>query len=274
MADPSITMSLDDTLELDTIIEESTKASNPIGNIEYEGNDSTVHNLENIQTHTSIFNPQKTGNYKIPVNGQEITIKVIGSKYEIYDDFESNNLTEWNSLSDAGGNQEISSKSLNGEHSAKVYVNSTGSASRLHGRTFDLSNYSQIQLTCYTRHEDNSGPYIVLSPDSTGFNWIGVHYRYSNNLFRIEDRQKNEFSSKSASLNTGDWYEFETIIDIINDKIRGTIYDTNRNELHTKTLQTNGDISSYGTFVLAIMTGTNSGNKHVSYFDDVRYYAE
>lgn len=74
MAD--ITMSLEDTLELDTIIEKSSRVLNSVGTIKYEGSDSTVHNSEGIQTGTFIFDPQEPGSYTIPVNGQELTVKV------------------------------------------------------------------------------------------------------------------------------------------------------------------------------------------------------
>jgi hypothetical protein len=56
MAD--ITMGLNDKLELDTIIEESSRAFNPISSIKYEGNESTVHNSTEIQTNTVIFDPK------------------------------------------------------------------------------------------------------------------------------------------------------------------------------------------------------------------------
>lgn len=54
MAD--ITMNLDDTLELDTIIKESSIANDPVTVSEgMEGSDYDIYGLE---THTSIFNPK------------------------------------------------------------------------------------------------------------------------------------------------------------------------------------------------------------------------
>ena len=94
-----IQMSLDDTLELDTIIEESTRASNPIGTVKYEGSDSTVHNSTGIQTNTFIFDPQEAGKYTIPVNGQELTVNVTkasaipDSDAYIHDDWDDGKLT-------------------------------------------------------------------------------------------------------------------------------------------------------------------------------------
>lgn len=65
-----IEMSLNDTLELDTIIEKSTRASN---SLTY---DSSKFNKSDIQTHTSVLNPTEPGTYTVTVNGQELSIKV------------------------------------------------------------------------------------------------------------------------------------------------------------------------------------------------------
>lgn len=63
-------MNVDETLELDTIIEESTRSSDPVTNV-----DSSFEQY-GIQTHTHILNPTKPGDYTINVNGQELTVKV------------------------------------------------------------------------------------------------------------------------------------------------------------------------------------------------------
>jgi hypothetical protein len=68
MAD--ITISLDDTLELDTIIKKSTSADNPVT---YNSNEF---NFTGIQTHTGIFDPKKSGTNNITINGQTLTVKV------------------------------------------------------------------------------------------------------------------------------------------------------------------------------------------------------
>lgn len=88
-----IEMSLDDTLELDAIIQEWDAESNGvIGNIMYEDSDSTVHNSTGIQTNTYIFDPQESGTYTIPVNGQELTVNVKDSSIipdGVVDNFEN-----------------------------------------------------------------------------------------------------------------------------------------------------------------------------------------
>lgn len=72
MAD--ITMSLDDTLELDTIIRESTDATTSI--TVKDGTKNTDFNLKGIETHTGIFSPINSGVYNLDVNGQELTVEV------------------------------------------------------------------------------------------------------------------------------------------------------------------------------------------------------
>jgi hypothetical protein len=105
-------MNVDDTLELDTIIEESSRASNPVSSIKYEGSDSTVHDSKGIQTNTFIFDPQESGNYTITINGQELTVKVtnpstIPDSGDLYAAFlpsylssnytDTNNISQWDS---------------------------------------------------------------------------------------------------------------------------------------------------------------------------------
>ena len=68
MAD--ITMSLDDTLELDTIIEEWS-ADN------YVNYDSGKFDVSGIRTSTAIFDPSEPGTHSISINGQKIKVKVI-----------------------------------------------------------------------------------------------------------------------------------------------------------------------------------------------------
>lgn len=74
MAD--ISMSLDDTLELDTIIKTSSIAQDPIGTITYSGPNTKDYNMNGIETHTSVFDPQQAGTYTISVNGQELLVEV------------------------------------------------------------------------------------------------------------------------------------------------------------------------------------------------------
>lgn len=63
-------MSKDDTLEIDAIIEKSSRLDSVIGV------DRTDYNIDGFQTHTGVFDPQGTGKYNISVNGQVLTVQV------------------------------------------------------------------------------------------------------------------------------------------------------------------------------------------------------
>lgn len=70
MTDPDLTISLNDTVELDTIIEKNIKALDPINDV------SNGFEKDGILTYTGILNPKDPGEYTIKVNSKEIVIKV------------------------------------------------------------------------------------------------------------------------------------------------------------------------------------------------------
>jgi hypothetical protein len=97
---PDITMSLNDTLEIDAIIQESNKPENII-NIT-DGTEGTDFDLDGIQTHTGIFNRKNSGTYNININGQELTVKVTDPSNvpdKIVDDFEDQDMSEYTTVS-------------------------------------------------------------------------------------------------------------------------------------------------------------------------------
>lgn len=103
MAD--ITMSIDDTLELDAIIEKSNSIKNAITY------DSNEFELTGIQTHTGIFDPNKTGTHSIEINGQTLTVRVV-DKGGISDVIKSENLVSWQRFED-GDARDYASDSRN-----------------------------------------------------------------------------------------------------------------------------------------------------------------
>lgn len=68
MAD--IMMSLDETLEVDAVIEEWNSPSDVITDSDDQ------FDVSGIQTNTGVLNPKNAGEHKITVNGQELTVKV------------------------------------------------------------------------------------------------------------------------------------------------------------------------------------------------------
>lgn len=73
---PDIKITTDDTLELDTIIEEW---ENPEGVIEQHSVESNNYELNGFKTHTGVFNPQESGTYEFKINGQLLSIKLTDS---------------------------------------------------------------------------------------------------------------------------------------------------------------------------------------------------
>lgn len=68
-----IKMSLDDTLELDAIIQEWDPNSNDIIKV----TSNKTYDLNGIKKHTGVFNPTESGEHTIEINGQILTIEVI-----------------------------------------------------------------------------------------------------------------------------------------------------------------------------------------------------
>ena len=64
-------MSLDDTLELETIIEESSKPLTPV-----TVNSSLGYNESGFGTYTYVFDPTESGTHKLSINGQQLTVEV------------------------------------------------------------------------------------------------------------------------------------------------------------------------------------------------------
>lgn len=82
MVDSDITMSLDSTLELDTIIQESNIASNPV--TVTDGTEGSDFESDGIETNTYVFDPINSGTYNIDINGQTLTVEVLKT-YDVPD---------------------------------------------------------------------------------------------------------------------------------------------------------------------------------------------
>lgn len=85
-------MSISDTLELDAIIQEWNPENSGTVNVEK----SNGHNLRGIKTNTAIFDPTKSGEHIININGQEIFINVEDKSInKEVDFFEDENIDEY-----------------------------------------------------------------------------------------------------------------------------------------------------------------------------------
>lgn len=166
-------MSLNDTLELDTIIKKSNIASNPIGDVKYEGDDSTVHNSKEIQTNTYVFEPQKPGNYIIPVNGQQLSVEVTdpstipesGISQE-----EDGEISEYSG--DTSFFSTTSSPTVNGSDYAISHSNNQNK--QYIEATFQSIQYDKFSMFVYPENVNNE----VMFVDSSNGNVVfGIYFR-------------------------------------------------------------------------------------------------
>lgn len=184
---PDITMSLDDTLEIDTIIEESTRASEPITEIKYEGNQTNDYNSRGIQTHTEVFEPKKSGNYTITVNGQDISIDVKSPRSipsTVVESFEDGSNDEYQTVN--GGWSTSTNYVWEGTYSGRFDQNASHKAFSSEG---DGLNYYPKQgdvVEWYVYHDyvETSTTGIVIGNDGKPSNWsqgYDCNYRADGN---------------------------------------------------------------------------------------------
>lgn len=90
-SDFDLTMNLDDTLELDAVIQEWGSVGN-VANVKT----TKDYNIEGLQTNTVIFDPEESGTHKIEINGQILKINVRDtSNFDIIDSFEEGSNNVW-----------------------------------------------------------------------------------------------------------------------------------------------------------------------------------
>lgn len=216
MAD--ITMSLDDTLELDTVVEESVDALDPISNI-----DSTF-NQKGIRTYTGILDPTEPGKYTINVNGQELSIKVRDpnnipsdglSGYSITDPNDNLNLTD-TSISISGSN-------INSD--GRVYKN------------LELSNYEEIiyQFDFNMSKCDKGqggvtwGNQEDVTRDS-GMDYAGFFFGTNP---RVTLANSNGDGAEISGFNKNEDYTVELTWNINDSTLQAELFDSNRNSQGT-----------------------------------------
>lgn len=229
-----ITMSIDDTLELDTIIENSSRATNPLSDIDSSFEKS------GIQTHSTILNPTKPGDYTIKVNGQELSIKVKDSniipdsgilRYE----FEQSVKDSWNNYDGT-------------DNTSAGYV--SDSAIGTYSKNFD-GNDDYIELSTHS----NSGAWSDLSNGSFS---ISIYFKLEENKSGwiwekrdISTRGPRTFSIRSNNGNIEQQFAGEMSASL----------DVDDNKWHQVVLTHNG--SSYWTMYLdgsPVSSTTNNNN--------------
>jgi hypothetical protein len=213
MAD--IEMTTDDTLELDTIIEFSSRAKKPI-NVT-EGSD---YNITGFQTHTGVFDPESSGDYTIEVNGQELSIKVRDNNRPKTLDFEDQTVGSgvpqgWKNINTGGASVSVtSSTSYSGSKSIKfdgqITQNRSISPTESYGKYQPLTE--SISFAVKKTGEQGGGANIGIGVYSGGASSGTEHIRVQlrNGL---QHYPNNSRSTLTSNVNSDEWV-FVTIKDI------------------------------------------------------------
>jgi hypothetical protein len=254
--DYDIEMTTDDTLELDTIIEQIDN-NNSITKVD-EGND---YNINVIETQTEIFDPTSSGEYKVNINGQILSINVKDASAvsnKVIDHFEEILYQDQNRILNDVYSGDLSSgftRNQNiiqeGSYSLKVGDTSGNNS----GAITDTDNLNQLNqeesVECYSRGESTGGVtrgplagFLFAVQSESGFSNISfyvVNVRYRYNSLGI----KRFDSGSSQSLyneNNGDtplpsqkWHKCRLDWES-NGDIRFRVYDSNDSNIFDKTV--------------------------------------
>lgn len=202
---PDITMSLDDTLELDTIIEDSSRASNPLSDV-----DSSFEQY-GIQTHTNILNPTEPGDYTITINGQTLSIKVTDPS-NIPDSgvarwkYEQNLEDSWNDYNGTRTSSDYSTTSKIGNYGANFSDGTNVIDLSSHRSALQLNEFSFASWV-YPRSISNYQGIFCNDFDWNTGEQSGWHLWIRNNEFNIDifDDSGNYtrlYSTQELSTNT------------------------------------------------------------------------
>lgn len=205
MSSYDLKISVNGRLELDTIIEKSDKPIEPIGNIQYNGSQSTKHNLEAFQKGTVIFNPQEPGLYKIPVNNQTISIKVT-SPNTIPSSTLTQDLVAWYRFEDGDARDYASNE---------IYPNINWGDSTAYNGSINGATYNSSGGVTDFESGTNSGKFEFDGSDAIGLNnslvdagkdytvslWIKTNITNTDPLRNIAFSSGHTFDHDDLSIN-------------------------------------------------------------------------
>lgn len=142
MAD--IEISLNDTLELDTIIQEWNPDTNLVNITPNDTNNNYTHT--GIQTKTSIFAPEDPGVYTVDINGQTLKINVTDPNNisgTVIEDFEDNDLSEYTVSTNKASVSTVSSPVYDGSYALNISVNTSSGGSGIVSSSSGLDIYPE-----------------------------------------------------------------------------------------------------------------------------------
>jgi hypothetical protein len=261
MVDQKIKMNVNETLELDYLVEEVSRDIVTINKSQGSVSDNY------ISKEKYIFDPQSTGTYELDINGQIIEIEVTdipdsGVARWTLDDANTDNGTAidtWGSNDGTingattgltGANQTYTTNEAYSFDGSEDYV-SIGTISSLS---------SGFSVAAWALFEGTSGWDDVISHDSS----IAVEIRKEQSTTNIQFLSNGQNLTASSAITTGSWVHLVAVDDGSNRQIYidGTQEASDANGGHT-----------FGTVNWAIGRRENFGDfYHAGDIDDVRLY--
>lgn len=266
-----ITMSLDDTLELDTIIKESNIATDPITDAKHrDDNTNHITDFNGFQTHTGVFSPPKSGVYDIKINDQTLSIKVTDPST-----IPNTQKNHWKLDSGSG------STVLDTEGTQDGSINGASWTTDSKTGNYALSFKSGDEVTLYDFDTDQSFTFTawikVRNYDTGSYNAGSVFYTQKYGLrvdsggsigFSYYDGSSNNTGINTTGYNTDTWYLIAGGIDASKDEISVWVNETKKN---SKTV--NGEANLNGnTFRLGY--NVNDDLPFDGIIDDPRIFLE
>lgn len=266
MAD--ITVSLNDTLELDALIKEWDDPNNIVEQ------DNNIFDVSGMTTHTKVLKPTEPGTYNITINGQKLTVKVLDSSFLI-EGFEQD-LSYYTSHNGAsgyyeGGSETITSdKSYEGSNSLEMYLKgrngnrqiSTNLLNQLPSRGDKFKYYSYAGNSNIRRAGVKFATDDPTDGTSRGYN---LRTNFSESNFGLSALHSSASSSVNWNPPTNEWIEI--IVDFGSTEIKSTAYDSSGTQIGQNTINDSEHNSGWWTWY----GNTNSNSSGGSiYYDSLR----
>jgi hypothetical protein len=212
MVDKSISMNINETLELDYLVEDSSK---DIINITGEPNNANS-SINYVKKHFGIFNPPEVGTYTLDIKGQIIEINVTdipesGIARWTFDDSD----TDSGTTIDSWGNND---GTINGATTGVTGANQTYPTDQ--GYEFDGSNnyiiigdnesfegLTEISVSIWVNYDNVTDEQYTICKAETGINntW---QIKVMSGEFRSAfwDTSGNPYGPNGGNLSTNQWY--------------------------------------------------------------------
>lgn len=214
-SDHDIEMNVDDTLEIDTIIKNSSDATKNMG---ITSNNNSNYNINGIQTHTGIFDPEEADVYTINVNGKKLKINVVGGipqpdsglarwTFDYKDTTDTQAKDVWNSNDGTIDNVTTGSMGSNQNYNTNESYSFDGSSSVIKGIDMDIKSIGlPLTFSAWIKLNNASqfGDIFSNRDGSSGTDGMQFMVKGGDVRFRFAGGNPNLFAG--VSLSTDTWY--------------------------------------------------------------------